>query len=98
MTTLTGNLPPQAIDLEEAILGAILTDKDCLIIALTEINSPEIFYVNAHKEIFKTIKELFSASKPVDILTVSNSLKISGKIKSIGGVSKIAELSSKNGS
>ena len=60
-----GKLPPQAPELEEAILGALMLEKDALS-QVIEILKPEIFYKDAHSEIYAVIKELFEDSEPVD--------------------------------
>ena len=59
---LIANLPPQSIDLEQAVIGAMLTDKDCLVIALTEISNAEMFYIEVHQNVFKAMKSLLSVS------------------------------------
>ncbi|MDB0600298.1 replicative DNA helicase [Tenacibaculum maritimum] len=79
-----GKLPPQAIDLEEAVLGAMLIDKNGLIDSL-EILTSEVFYKNEHKVIFSAIKEVYINSEAVDLLTVSNALKKANKLENAGG-------------
>ena len=64
-----GKLPPQARDLEEAVLGALMLEKNALN-AVVEFLKPEHFYVDAHKEIYQAIIDLFKASEPVDMRTV----------------------------
>ena len=89
-----GKVPPQARDLEEAVLGAIMIDKDALAIVL-EILSPESFYVDAHQHIYKSMLQLFEDSKPVDMLTVSEELKSMGKLEGIGGPYALVELTNR---
>ncbi|NBW34229.1 MAG: replicative DNA helicase [Cytophagia bacterium] len=89
-----GKLPPQALDLEEAVLGALMLEKNALN-AVVEFLKPEHFYAEAHKEIYTAIVELFKNTEPVDMRTVVNQLRKSGKIDLIGGPYKIAELTSK---
>lgn len=96
MTSLTHNLPPQAIDLEKAVLGAMLTDREALVIGLTEISNCEIFYVEAHQLIFEACKSLFAISSPIDILTVTNELRSQNKLKIVGGASKVSEIGTDN--
>ena len=60
-----GKLPPQAVDLEEAVLGALMLEKDALS-SVIDILKPETFYVDAHQKIFKAIQHLFQNSMPVD--------------------------------
>lgn len=89
-----GKLPPQALDLEEAVLGALMLEKNALN-QVIEFLKPEHFYADDHKEIYAAIVELFKASEPVDMRTVVNQLRKIGKIEIIGGAYKIAELTAK---
>ncbi|HYC86537.1 MAG TPA: DnaB-like helicase N-terminal domain-containing protein, partial [Chryseosolibacter sp.] len=89
-----GKLPPQALDLEEAVLGALMLEKNALN-AVVEFLKPEHFYVDAHKEIYQAIIDLFKASEPVDMRTVVNQLRKNGKLELIGGAYVIAELTAK---
>jgi len=89
-----GKLPPQALDLEEAILGALMLEKNALT-AVVEFLRPEHFYTEQHKEIYSAIIELFKASEPVDMRTVVAQLRKSGKLELVGGAYYIAELTSK---
>ena len=68
-TMIYGKVPPQARDLEEAVLGAIMLEKGAFD-AVVEILKPECFYVDAHQRIFKAIQSLANKSQPVVILTV----------------------------
>lgn len=79
-----GKLPPQAIDLEKAILGAMMVDRNGLHDAI-EILSDEVFYKDAHKYIFQAIFQLFSNNQPIDLLTVSAKLKHNLKLEVSGG-------------
>ena len=65
-----GKLPPQAIDLAEAILGALMLEKSPLNDVIDIIHQPEIFYKEAHQKIYAAIQDLFSSSESIDILTV----------------------------
>ena len=69
-----GKLPPQALELEEAVLGALMLEKDALT-AVIDILHPESFYKDAHQKIYGAILRLFDNSEPVDILTVTQDLK-----------------------
>ncbi len=77
-------LPPQAIDLEEAVLGAMLIDKKG-VDEVIDLLQPDAFYKNTHKHIFESIHSLFQNSEPIDLLTVSSDLKKKGKLSTIGG-------------
>jgi replicative DNA helicase len=89
-----GKLPPQAVDLEEVVLGALMLEKNALN-AVVEFLKPEHFYVEKHKEIYTAILELFKDSEPVDMRTVVNQLRKLGKLEIIGGAYYIAELTAK---
>ncbi|HYF70018.1 MAG TPA: replicative DNA helicase [Ohtaekwangia sp.] len=89
-----GKLPPQALDLEEAVLGALMLEKNALN-AVVEFLKPEHFYSEQHKEIFTAIVDLFKATEPVDMRTVVNQLRKTGKIELVGGAYYIAELTAK---
>lgn len=94
MVSGLGKLPPQALDLEEAVLGALMLEKDALS-AVIDILKPEIFYKDAHQKIFRAIQTLFTASSPVDILTVSAQLRQQGELEMIGGAFYITELTNR---
>ncbi|MCK9303525.1 MAG: replicative DNA helicase [Bacteroidales bacterium] len=89
-----GKLPPQAVDLEEAVLGAIMLEKDALT-EVIEVLQPEMFYPDNHQRIFKAIKQLFADNKPIDILTVSNQLKTTGELDIVGGAYYISKLTNR---
>ena len=89
-----GKLPPQAIDLEEAVLGALLIDKDA-VNAVIDILQPETFYVEKHQKIFRAIKELFGLSEPIDLLTVTQQLQRNGDLADIGGAVYVQQLTSR---
>ena len=89
-----GKLPPQATELEEAVLGALMIDKNALN-EVIDILNPECFYKDAHKEIYGAIKNLFAESQPIDMLTVSALLRKNGKLNICGGDFGIANLTQK---
>ena len=72
-----GKLPPQATDLEQAVLGALMLERNAVNEAI-DILQPESFYVEAHKKIFTAILNLFRNDQPIDILTVTQELKKKG--------------------
>ncbi len=86
-----GKLPPQAIDLEEAVLGALMIDNDALSNAI-ELLKPESFYKYQHQKIFSAIEDLFNSAKKVDILTIVEELKKKGELEEIGGPSFVTKL------
>ncbi|MEE9438100.1 MAG: replicative DNA helicase [Saprospiraceae bacterium] len=89
-----GKVQPQAIPLEEAVLGAIMLDKDALP-SVTEILRKDSFYLEAHQEIYSAIEEIYGKSQPIDLLTVHEALKKSGMLDKIGGISYLMELTNK---
>lgn len=89
-----GKIPPQAIDLEEVVLGAMMIDKKGVDEAI-DILSPEAFYKEAHKDIFEVIQFLFQEGEPIDLLTVSNRLKTNKKLTAIGGEYYLIQLTQK---
>lgn len=91
-----GRVPPQALDLEEAVLGALLLDREALT-SVIDILRPEVFYKEAHQKIFAAIADLFEESEPIDMLTVTNKLKSLGTLKDVGGPYFISELTNRVG-
>ena len=79
-----GKIPPQAKQLEEAVLGAIMLEKDAFD-SVAEILKPECFYVEAHQRIFKSMQGLANKSQPIDILTVAQELKFREELEMVGG-------------
>lgn len=92
--TDTGRIQPQARELEEAILGALMLERKSLGEVL-EILSPEDFYVDTHGVIYSAICRLHNERKPVDILTVTDFLRQSGNLETVGGPYFISQLTSK---
>lgn len=88
-----GKLPPQVLELEEAVLGALMIEKDALN-QVIDVLRPESFYKTAHQEIYQAIFELFSESEPIDMLTVTQRLRFRGKLEMVGGPSYIMRLTS----
>ena len=89
-----GRIPPQAIDLEEAVLGAMLIDEKG-VNEVIDILSPDVFYKKAHQLIFESIQRLFRESEPIDLLTVSADLKKNKNFEAIGGDFYLINLSQK---
>lgn len=79
-----GKVPPQAVDLEEAVLGAMMIDKKG-IDDVIDILHPDAFYDARHQEIYRVIFNLFQQSQPIDLLTVSSALKKEAKLDLVGG-------------
>jgi len=89
-----GKLPPQAVELEEAVLGALMLEKEALT-NIIDILREDVFYKDAHRKIFAAIRRLFERSEPIDILTVTNELKKTEDLESVGGAYYISQLTSK---
>lgn len=91
----TGKVPPQSLDLEEAVLGAMLIDSGSLDECLLIVKTPDIFYKESHKVIFEAISDLYTDNNPIDILTVSARLRTMGKLEIAGGDYYIIQLTQK---
>ncbi len=90
-TMVYGKLPPQARELEEAVLGAIMLEKGAFD-AIIETLKPECFYVDAHQIIFKAFQGLSNKNMPIDMLTVVEELKTKGELEDVGGAYYITKL------
>ncbi len=91
-----GKKPPQALDIEEAVLGALMLEPSAVTDVL-DIISPDCFYKESNRKIFTAISSLASKHAPVDIFTVSEELKNSGDLELVGGASFLSQLSMKIG-
>src|SRR2546423_964149 len=89
-----GKLPPQATDLEEAVLGALMLDKDA-VASVIDILHPECFYKDQHQKIYAAIHQLFHSTEPVDILTVTQQLRKNGELEIAGGAYYITQLTNR---
>ena len=89
-----GKVPPQALALEEAVLGAIMLDRDAMSVVL-DILRPASFYTEAHSLIFQAMQRLFELSQPIDLLTVMEQLKKSADLETVGGPAYLASLTNK---
>ena len=89
-----GKIPPQATDLEEVVLGAMMIDKKG-VDEVIDILNPDVFYKEAHQHIFEAINTLFVESQPVDLLTVSQQLKKMQKLELAGGEFYLIQLTQK---
>jgi len=91
MVSGLGKLPPQAVDLEEAVLGALMVEKDALSTVI-DILKVDTFYKDAHQKIFEAIVNLFQKSSPIDLLTVTAELRKMGALEMVGGAYYITQL------
>ena len=87
----TGKLPPQRLEMEAAVLGALMLEKDALT-TVVDILKPVSFYKEGHQRIYKAISNLFDKSEPIDQLTVVQELREMGELEAAGGVAYVAGL------
>ena len=90
-TMIYGKVPPQAKDLEEAVLGAIMLEKGAFDTVI-EILKPECFYVDSHQRVFKAMQSLANKSQPIDILTVVEELRFKEELDLVGGPYYVTKL------
>jgi len=89
-----GKIPPQAVDLEEVVLGAMMIDKKG-VDEVIDILHADVFYKDAHRHIYEAIFKLFETSEPVDLLTVSAQLRKEGRLEVVGGDFYLIKLTQK---
>lgn len=94
---LHGKTPPQDVELEKVVLGALMLEKNALA-EVIDVLSPPVFYMPAHQKIFSAIQRLFTTSQPVDILTVTAELRKAGDLDMVGGSYYVASLTNRVGS
>lgn len=93
-TYVFGKIQPQSLPLEEAVLGALMLDREALPVVM-DILRPDSFYLESHQHIYRAIIKLFERSNPVDLLTVTEELRKSGDIDKIGGPYYLVELTNR---
>ena len=91
-----GNRPPQALDVEEAVLGALLIEPNCIDEAMDEL-TPSCFYSEKHRMIFEAMRQLNTEHVALDFLSVSQKLKANGNLEDVGGTVALVQLSQKIG-
>lgn len=87
-----GKVPPQAPELEEAVLGAAMLEKDTFAQILEIIQSEDCFYVDAHQKIYAAMRRLFDKGTPVDLLTITEELRKSNELEIVGGAYYLTRL------
>jgi replicative DNA helicase len=87
-------IPPNALEMEQAVLGALLLEKNAMY-EVKDMLTEDMFFNDSHRLIYQAIHSLFSASKPVDLLTVSAWLREAGKLEQVGNLFYLSELTSK---
>lgn len=86
LTTLVyGKVPLQAAELEEAVLGACMLEKDTFAQVLEVIQSEDCFYMDSHQKIYAAMRRLFNKGTPVDLLTITEELRKTNELEIIGG-------------
>ena len=85
-------LPPQSLEAEQSVLGAILIDRDA-VVEVAEFLRPADFYRQANGKIFEAVLELFERREPIDIVTVSEALERSNELEGVGGRAYLSSLS-----
>lgn len=88
-----GKVPPQAVDVERYVLGAVLLDQEAVTIALEEIRDTD-FYRDAHRQIFEGMLSLYKRNEPIDLITLTEELQRQETLEAIGGAHYLAELAS----
>jgi len=94
---LHGKTPPQDVEMEKVVLGALMLEKNALA-EVVDLLTPAVFYHPGHQKIFSAIQRLFSASQPVDILTVTAELRKATDLEMVGGSYYVASLTNRVGS
>ena len=92
--TAAGRIQPRDTELEEAVLGALMLEKDAYT-TVCDILKPESFYEPAHKSIYEAIQALGARQQPIDMLTVTEQLRLMNTLDTVGGPMYIAELTSR---
>lgn len=86
-----GRIPPQSVEAEQSVIGSMLIDKEVIPVVM-EVLKPEDFYRPDHKEIYEVIIELFDKAQPIDLITVSERLKLHGKLELVGGLEYLSDI------
>ena len=89
-----GHVMPQAVEMEKAVLGALMIDKDAYL-EVSDLLRPESFYEPRNQMVYDAIRRLSMDDQPIDVLTVTNKLEKMGCLDQVGGPGYIAELSSR---
>lgn len=92
-----GKIPPQALDVEEVVLGALMLEKDAFAIASEHLR-PESFYKESHQKIYMAIRDLALHNHPIDLLTVAEQLKKNNDLDDVGGVVYLSQLTNSTAS
>lgn len=91
---LQAKVQPQALELEKAVLGALMLDREA-VMSVIDTLSPESFYLEANQNIYRAILSLFNQSNPVDLLTVTEQMRKEGTLEKSGNAYYLVELSNR---
>lgn len=94
ITDLEGRMAPRDLELEQAVLGALMLESDAYI-AVCDLLRPECFYEPAHQRIYEAVQSLGAANKPIDLLTVTEQLRLNGTLDQVGGPVYITQLTTR---
>ena len=86
-----GIMPPMDTDLEEAVLGALMLEKDAYTV-VCDLLKPESFYDPKNQKIYEAIQQLGAMQRPIDMLTVTEQLRLDGTLDEVGGAIRVSEL------
>jgi replicative DNA helicase len=86
-----GRLPPQSLEAERSVLGAMLLEREAIARAI-EVLEESSFYRDAHRKIFRAILQLFERNEAADLITLSEELKRTGQLESVGGIPYLTTL------
>jgi replicative DNA helicase len=84
-------LPPQNLEAEQAVLGAVLIENDA-INKIVDILSPDDFYKETHRKIYSAMLGMFESSEPIDLVTLTNALRGAKSLENVGGASYLSTL------
>jgi len=91
MSQIFDKIPPQNLEAELAVIGAMMLDREAVVTA-TELLKPEDFYHDSHRLVFETMSELSEKAEPIDLVTVAEAMRVSGALEKVGGVAFIASI------
>lgn len=89
-----GKIPPQATDVEEIVIGSMMLESNC-VPEVFDLLKAECFYKESHKLIFTAISRLYSSSRPIDIITVTDNLRSMGELETVGGAYYVTMLTNR---
>jgi len=84
-------VPPQNLEAEQSVLGALLIDRDA-VVAVSNLLSPEDFYADKHQQLYTAILSIFGRGEPVDLITVQDELRTRGQLDATGGLTYLTSL------